>query len=200
MSQTYLPEEIRSVTRADLLSQPMTYFERYPCMTGADVVELERLLAYKVQSASKPVDVLEWGLGGSTVYFTQFLRQVGSNWSWLAIEHDKQWHDKIIPNLGSLTEVWLYDKLGADPRARQTDMTDYVEAPLRAEPPRLYDIIIVDGRYRRRCLLTAAKSLKSSGLCLLHDADRSYYRSAYSAFRSHGRIPGTQWWCGRLWD
>ena len=200
MSEDYWPEDIRGFTRNDILSKPMTHFERYPCMPGADVVELERLLAYRMHSTSYPLSILEWGLGGSTVYFTEYLRKIHDQWSWLTIEHDRNWYDKVVPNLGSNVEVWLFDKCGADPRERQVDMTDYVEAPCRAVPVKTFDIIVVDGRYRRRCLLTAAKSLRPSGICLLHDADRDYYRSAYSHFKTHGKIPGTQWWYGRQHD
>lgn len=192
----YTPDTIRSVTREHLLAQPMDYFQQYPCMLGSDVRELEQHLARLVNNPQRTVDILEWGLGGSTVYFPNYLRTLSNNWSWLTIEHDQAWYDAMVPSLGSQVAVWLYAKPG-DPRECHCDMTDYVEAPLRATPARKFDLIIVDGRYRRRCLLTAARSLKPQGICLLHDAARDYYHSAFKGFKHQAMVPGTQWWRGQ---
>ncbi|MEA5510261.1 hypothetical protein VB715_10855 [Crocosphaera sp. UHCC 0190] len=58
-----------------------------------------------------------------------------------------------------------------------------------------YDIILVDGRYRRRCLIESASLMKPDGITLLHDAWRTYYHCAFTDFKHHRRI-GEAWWIG----
>lgn len=63
---------------------------------------------------------------------------------------------------------------------RKVNMDAYVAAPGKLEGG--FDVILVDGRKRRRCLLEAARLIKPGGLVVLHDAQRTYYHCAYEAF------------------
>jgi hypothetical protein len=74
---------------------------------------------------------------------------------------------------------------------RHVDMDEYVNFP--GQQNRRYDIILVDGRKRRRCLLEAAKLLKNDGVVLLHDAWRPYYNCAFDHFQSGRRIGDILW-------
>ncbi|MEA5536204.1 hypothetical protein [Crocosphaera sp. XPORK-15E] len=58
-----------------------------------------------------------------------------------------------------------------------------------------YDIILVDGRYRRRCVIESSSLMKPDGITLLHDAWRTYYHCAFTHFKHHRRI-GEAWWIG----
>ena len=76
---------------------------------------------------------------------------------------------------------------------RQIDMDDYVDYPRRLG--RQFDLILVDGRKRRRCLIEASHLMKPGGVTLLHDAHREYYACAFEEFYVQSRI-GTILWTG----
>lgn len=63
-----------------------------PWMTDTELGVIEELLN-KVQ----PQNSLEWGAGYSTIYFPRFLTSTAK---WIAVEHNKQWADKISNILG----------------------------------------------------------------------------------------------------
>ena len=62
-------------------------------------------------------------------------------------------------------------------------MDGYVDWPVAAG--RKHDMVLVDGRKRRRCLLAASQLLQEQGVTVIHDAQRPYYACAYDAYRSH---------------
>jgi len=190
---------IRTQPHVQLLKVPPVYFQRYPCMPGCDVRELELRLALQCEkSPDRTLHVCEWGCGGSTVYFTSQLAERNlTNWSWTAIDHDAEWSNCIREIVNPNVRVVLFDKQGIDPRAeRDLDMEDYITFP-RSEK-RTYDLVIVDGRRRRRCIMEARELLSPIGICMVHDAQRSYYHCAMSMFPQSMFVPGTQWWIGRV--
>lgn len=78
---------------------------------------------------------------------------------------------------------------------RAADLDGYVSLPARTG--RRFDLVLVDGRKRRRCLLEAARLLRPGGVVLLHDAWRPYYRRGFAAFPHHRRF-GDLLWAGAL--
>lgn len=74
-------------------------------------------------------------------------------------------------------------------------MDTYVKHPLGLG--RRFNFIFVDGRHRRRCLITASKLLAVGGVVVLHDAKREYYHSAFEHFTSHW-FAGDDLWIGRI--
>lgn len=76
---------------------------------------------------------------------------------------------------------------------RLVDLDDYVNYPATLDTK--FDLIIVDGRKRRRCLLAAAELLRPGGLVVLHDAYRTYYQCAFSRYASQ-RMLGEILWIG----
>jgi hypothetical protein len=117
--------------------------------------------------------VLEWGSGGSTRLFAPLAR------SWTSFEHDPAWAKAVRALLIPRTEVYWIE-LGEH----------YADAPLHMG--RRWDVAIIDGRLRRRCLLTAAKV---ADVVLLHDAERTYYHCAFSVF-AYGRFLSKDLWEG----
>lgn len=203
---SFTPEDIRHMTHAQLVEQPWEYFTWFPCMDGPDVREFERILASEyIESGLTlepgPFHVLEWGCGGSTLYFARMLHEQASRpYTWTAVEHDQTWADRIAERVSLYRDVGivLFDMQGADPRTvkQSRTMEAYVNWP--AEQPMKWDLIVVDGRWRRRCVMLSPTLLTPHGVCLLHDAEREYYHCAFSAFPYQRRIPGTKWWEGRL--
>ena len=63
---------------------------------------------------------------------------------------------------------------------REVNMDPYVDGVLDLE--RGFDVILVDGRKRRRCLLNAKELVGDDGIVVLHDAQREYYHCAFDAY------------------
>jgi hypothetical protein len=175
--------------------------------------------------ASHGLEILEWGSGRSTLYYSGLLANTGVSFRWLSLEYDRDFFQKEVePQLDRLTnpyvlyledseakevrlepdptkermvELVVFDKgrlqpmLRAFSKDRYMDMDAYVAFP--AGQGRRYDVILVDGRKRRRCLIEAAKLLKDDGIVLLHDAWRPYYHCAFDHFQGGRRIGDILW-------
>lgn len=165
-----------------------------PQMLPSEIRVMEELLV----SYGSSVDVLEWGSGGSTVYYTNFLKDKGISYTWTSVEYNKVWYEKIsdlIKN-DSSTTLALFDVGNTDLRQRYTQMDEYVAYP--AKLGKKYDVIFVDGRKRRRCLLEAQRLLKPGGTVLLHDARRTYYHCAFYVYPDSRILLWSGLWQGKL--
>ncbi len=196
-------------------------------MSATDADLLESVITRKAQAAQTRLNVLEWGAGRSSLYFSDLLRNMGLDFRWLSLEYDRSYFNEAIapqlldrpettvrlvandgvetsvstrpPNDRYLLEFVVFDFgkvqpfLDAHEQDRRVDMESYIEYP-RSLRDR-FDIIFVDGRKRRRCLVEAASLLKEEGVVLLHDAYREYYQCAFELFRSN-RMLGEILWIG----
>jgi len=165
-----------------------------PQMSAKEIGAIESLLL----SYGLRVDVLEWGSGGSTVYFTQFLRNKGVSYTWTSIEYNKIWYERIKDLVRSDKNISLIlvDVGNTELKQRSIPMNEYVAYP--AVLGKKYDVILVDGRKRRRCLVEASKLLKPNGTVLLHDARRTYYHCAFSIYLDSQMLLWSGLWQGRL--
>lgn len=90
--------------------------------------------------------VLEFGAGGSTLYFSDTCAYVDS------VEHDKEWVKKVEPYVYK-NNVHFYP---------------YGKFPKK----RVYDIILIDGKYRLGCFKYARKLIKPGGIIVFDNYDR----------------------------
>ena len=163
-----------------------------PWMEQSDVDLIEARL---VGNHLPAINVLEWGSGGSTVHFPAALKSKGIKYHWLSLEYNASWYSHIT----ALTrhdidiEVVLFDVGNNELQQRNAEMQNYIHYP--ASLNQKFDVIIIDGRKRRRCLLEAARLLNSGGAAFLHDAERTYYHCAFSSFRS-GEFLSKKLWVG----
>lgn len=136
-----------------------------------------------MRGLGKPaLDILEWGCGGSTVFFPRFLSECGIDFTWTSIEHNREWFNRVTEALNGDNRVMVHlvEYSGDQESLLGIDMNDYVDLPARLD--RRYDLILVDGRKRRRCLFEASKLLKPGGVVFLHDAHRKYYHEGFSPY------------------
>lgn len=194
-------------------------------MTSRDFEIVAHLVVRAAMLAKGRFTIVEWGSGRSTVSLVRILRDLGKQFTYLSLEHDRIFAEReVIPYLGSgcrhfpffgqatidqvsaaadstsdcLVVTWdkgpLYPaQRGRASRDASCDLDEYVSLPghLFTE----VGAILVDGRKRRRCLLEASQLLGNAGLALLHDAYRSQYTCAFSAF-THGARVGDELWLG----
>lgn len=137
-------------------------------MDPREVDALRRILLHVQSRTGRAPRVLEWGSGGSTIWFREFGADVTS------IEHDPRWARisgaRLVPpnSQGPYDRAWA-DRTEEDPSLVQ----DYVFAP-RGQGK--FDVVLVDGRARSQCVLVGWSLLEPHGYLFLHDARR--YRAA----------------------
>ncbi len=166
-----------------------------PFMQRKEIKIIEKQL-FGLGKQNGKVDILEWGSGGSTVYFSKFLKDNNIQYTWLSIEYNKKWYDKISEMVEKdlNTKVVLFDSGNNNLRQRNIDMNEYVDYPKTLN--KQFDFILVDGRKRRRCLIEAQKLLSPKGVVFLHDAQRKYYHCVLKNY-SDSVFIGPYLWRGR---
>ena len=151
------------------------------------------------QFSDKKVRVFEWGSGFSTVYYAQYLKKNGVFLQWYAIDNNKVWHDKVAAmvrdkGLGACVSLYLKEFLpflmkpdwGKIPPpcgvfAPKTDNEfDYINFPKTLAEK--FDIVVIDARFRRRCLQVAKEVLAPGGVIVLHDAQKPHYHQGLEDF------------------
>jgi hypothetical protein len=171
----------------------------------ASVVGMTEKEVSKIEKYIKSEDtVLEWGSGGSTLYFPNMVKK------YVSIEHDINWYDKIKPDTSWNVDFYhvpipkdnsklkldalldehshfahlmagdtqVIDGITYWPTRERYDWhcgIDYIKKPLSLSDDK-YDIVIVDGRCRAMCAYLATHILKDDGYLLFHDfVPRKYY-------------------------
>jgi hypothetical protein len=133
------------------------------------------------------INVLEWGSGGSTVYFTRFLKSREIKYKWLSVEHHKGWYKQISKLLQKDFNVkfLVFPQSKRNPQSFNFD--SYVSSP-RIHGHEMgfskFDFILIDGRARARCLVEAKFLLSPGGIILLHDAEREKYHYPFKLFEN----------------
>jgi predicted O-methyltransferase YrrM len=140
---------------------------------------------------SRYLECLEWGAGASTVFFPMLLEDNNIPYRWTSIEHNPDWQRAVFAERGKLNIDVIC--IPASEPAREP-MDSYVDFPLHMG--RKFDFIFVDGRKRRRCLVSALQVLAPNGVVILHDAHREYYHAGCRMF-PHGEFVGDDLWIGR---
>ena len=143
--------------------------------------------------------VFEWGLGASTLWYTHWLASQGRDYRWYGVDHDRVWHAYVVARADSERvsvtcapfEDWTMDD--ATQRYVSTPAHDaYIEAPLRLGGT--FDLLVIDGRFRRRCVDVAMQVVRPGGLVLLSEAQRTFYHCSLAQypgqFVAAGHTPG----------
>lgn len=167
-----------------------------PLMRDKEIIIIEEVLKNK-----RPKICLEWGAGYSTLYFSKYLEKDAK---WIAVEHDKHWFDKIKRLVRQDSRVSIYyippnQSPWTDPYGDGSisDLKDYVTFPEKLNEK--IDFILIDGRARKFCLITALKLLKDDGVVILHDANRKYYRSTFRHYKYQVLFEDLRYNDGGLW-
>ncbi len=135
-----------------------------PYMRVDEVAAIERLCI-----AIKPRCVLEFGAGGSTLYFSKH----ESIQLWLSLESKMDWLEAVLANLEPDSPVRLI-------RCDKEELLERVEQILTQER---VDLFFVDGYDRPKLLHRLRKHLEShAGIVLLHDYARQEYRDAIAEY------------------
>jgi len=130
-------------------------------------------------------NVLEWGSGGSTAFYSQFVK------SWVTVEHDPIWAEKVQKYIDThLSNVVLHlvpvKSWSLDPVYKNDgtikDFARYVEIP--KEWNKKFDLILIDGRARADCAFSVLRNhlLSPKGVVVIHDWERLPYKNVLSQY------------------
>ncbi len=132
--------------------------------------------------------MLEWGCGGSTVLFSQYVKE------YYSIEHNKEWHEQVTQKIKdkNLKNVKFFhvptdDGIEKDflPEDEGQKLTHEERYKTYSKFPNQFGIkfdrILIDGRARQFCVKECLSFLKKDGLVIFHDfwmQGRDRYRNA----------------------
>ena len=124
----------------------------------------------------KPVYCLEWGCGYSTLYFPDFIDKKAT---WLSIEHDFEWFNRINTlNCNSMVEI---NYIESSINNNKIEFNNYLSFPKSISNK--YDLILIDGRSRVKCITEAVNLLNENGVVILHDANRKRYHNVFNLYK-----------------
>ena len=111
--------------------------------------------------------VFEYGGGGSTLWFLDRGATV------VTVEHHERWAQHLRTEVRS--DHWtLLERSGTDGYAA------YIAA-IEDYEDEWFDLVVVDGRERARCVAAALPKVRRGGLLIVDDADRERYTAALQA-------------------
>jgi hypothetical protein len=181
----------------------MRQYERMPWMMEDQIELVKKIL---LSFGKNHLNILEWGAGGSTLYFTRFLERHGISYNWYSVEHRVKWYDIIQKEITSPNIKLILKKQKAD-NPSTINLDHYVHYPRELTGKlgvrEYFDFILVDGRARARCLVEAKFLVKPGGIILLHDAEREKYHYVFQRFESWKMIeskdkPHAIWMAGDI--
>lgn len=122
-----------------------------------------------VKKLNKDMRVFEWGMGNSTLFWSQYVAEV------VSVESNLEWYkkmQKIIPR---------------NVRAQYCELEyggEYCRKILNEQGN--FDIILIDGRDRVRCAGNSVGRLKEDGIIIWDNTDREEYRNGYAYLKEQG--------------
>ena len=148
-----------------------------PAMWLSEMACVEKILLEMAEKKDH-LNLIEWGSGGSTIYFSNFLREKDISFTWHAIENFIPWYHRVVDmieesGLGETTHVYLTDATCDERKEVQEllDLEDYINYPAKFDVK--FDFLLIDARRRKTCMEIAKNFLSDVGYVVLHDAERA---------------------------
>lgn len=107
----------------------------------------------------KPEICLEWGSGGSTIYYP---KRFDSIKQWISVEHNGYYVKFLSDKVDPIKTILLW--------AHEYHYVDLVKTHFKR-----YDFIFIDGQQREKCLEMTREMLKPGGFVIMHDTGRKAY-------------------------
>lgn len=113
--------------------------------------------------------VFEFGSGNSSRYWAEKSQEV------ISVEDNSEWFQFSSAHMSENQKVLL-----------KSDRASYVAAI--SEQNKLFDVIVIDGNWRKDCTIAAMSSLKSGGIIVLDNSDRVEEKSCGKLLRKEGFV------------
>jgi len=141
----------------------VTGYVEKPMMSDEEIKVLDELLEER-----KPKACLEYGAGGSTIYFPNKHKEHIKYWR--AVEHNGHCYNFLEDKVGDNVDLVL-----SHPHDREEYIKDGHD--------RRYDFVLIDGMSRKEAVRHLKGLLKKDGVALLHDASREEYDTIIRVYR-----------------
>ncbi len=135
-----------------------------PWLTSEAIIFLESFL-----QQNKNANILEFGCGGSTIWFSKRTTNL------VSIEHNPEWYEKVKNFLENSKECNKVDL-----RLIQENYYKVAEE----FPDNFFDLILVDGGQREKCVKSCIRILKKGGILMLDNAERHSYKKIYEILKN----------------
>jgi predicted O-methyltransferase YrrM len=134
--------------------------KKLPFMTPEEIVDL-------VTYISRDSIMLEIGGGDSTVFLSRLVKKI------VTLEHNLEWAEKIRGNTkGYESTVFVVEPNWPQSHpfqpAEEGQFENYLNFLTSLDDDQ-FDVILIDGRDRVKCVNTSLTKLKSGGILLVHD-------------------------------
>ena len=133
-----------------------------------------------INNQKKQINMLEFGSGGSTIFFSKF------NINLISIEHDEIWAYNVQNKINKKNCKLVLKK------SNVIENTDYLETPYFNAVDDLeiknFDIILIDGRNRVDCFKKSEPLLKKGGLLILDNSEREEYKEIFILYEDKPHI------------
>lgn len=142
--------------------------------------------------------IFEWGMGASTIWFAKH------GHSAISLELNKKWYYQVAHRLidDNLLAGGLhyFGKIGdMDGEIDLADLQWYADKIMEYKDQE-FDLILVDGRNRCRCLANALSKVKIGGMLCLDNSERSEYAKALGLLDTwDGYEWGDSGWKTAIW-
>lgn len=115
------------------------------------------------------IRVFEWGAGNSTLFWTNYAKEV------VSVEHDRTWCEKMTALVPAIARIEYRELVYGG---------NYCKAILDEKGK--FDIILIDGRDRVRCAKNCVCKLKENGIIIWDNTNREYYEEGFQYLISKG--------------
>lgn len=124
-----------------------------------------------IRDRLKPeLTIFEFGSGNSTLFYAKRVKSV------VSVENDKGWFDTIKNSMPNNVTLIFEELKSKDDR--------YAKAALITGNK--YDVIVVDGRERVKCIYNSLQCLTDSGVLVLDNSDREEYNAGINYLLQSG--------------
>jgi len=117
---------------------------------------------------NKSMEVSEYGCGNSTLWLAKRVKSV------ISIEHNKSWFEKVN-KIKPKNVTLILKELNSGDYSRE--ILNYYNS---------FDIIVIDGRDRVKCVKNSLNALKENGVVVWDDSDRKDYEKGYAFLKRNG--------------
>jgi len=125
----------------------------------------------------KDKTLFEWGVGGSTVEFSNYVKE------YYSVEHDFDWYNIVFKNAGENVHLFYIPPNTSNlewfpvfEEGKASDFKSYIKFVNNiASFGKKFDLVLVDGRARVDCAVEILPHLEKDAVIFIHDFDREYY-------------------------
>ena len=123
---------------------------------------------------SKDTKVLEFGTGGSSLFF------LGRKTNLTSIEHEAEWINEVQKRASQKQLMrWSHHLISSNKPNSRIPLADDYLYPLKNIVDSSIDLVVVDGRHRVESIKRSMTKVKPGGCLILDNSDRPEYAEAF---------------------